>query len=303
MNGRSGGFSGHVPMVVEQTVYGERAYDIYSRLLKDRVIVLGTPIDEVSANLIVAQLLHLEAEDPEKEISLYVNCPGGQAYAALAIYDSMQYIKSDVSTICVGMAMSAGALILCGGAPGKRFALPNSKMMIHQGSAGFEGSPSDIDPRTRDHLATATLCRGDRSPQRPQHRRCPGRHRARPLHGRTRSQVVRPDRRHPQVQDPLRRLSPGPTLEANQRHRHIDPHPGGVRRGGGDPCRSGGRRPLPEARRSHARRASQAVVPVVMPVPHSQRDLVSPSLLRRCRTSRSGGCRSGRSSCPAWVGS
>src|SRR5918911_3024056 len=131
-----------VPMVVEQTSRGERAFDIYSRLLKERIVMLGTPVDDQVANLIVAQLLHLESEDPEKDISLYINSPGGMVYAGMAIYDTMQYIKPDVSTICVGMAMSMGAILLCGGAPKKRFALPNSKIMIHQGSAGFQGTPA-----------------------------------------------------------------------------------------------------------------------------------------------------------------
>jgi ATP-dependent Clp protease protease subunit len=142
-----------VPMVVEQTSRGERAYDIYSRLLKERVVMLGTPVDDQIANLIVAQLLHLEAEDPDKDINLYINSPGGVVYAGLAIYDTMQYIKPDVSTICVGMAMSMGAVLLCGGAPGKRFALPNAKVMIHQGSAGFQGTPADIEIHAKEVLA------------------------------------------------------------------------------------------------------------------------------------------------------
>src|SRR6478672_7855602 len=142
-----------VPMVIEQTNRGERSFDIYSRLLKDRIIILGTPIDETVANLVVAQLIHLESEDPDKDISLYINSPGGEAYAGLAMYDTMQYIRPDVSTICVGMAMSMGAVLLAGGAPGKRFALPNAKIMIHQGSAGFHGSPTDIDIQAREVLA------------------------------------------------------------------------------------------------------------------------------------------------------
>ena len=142
-----------VPMVVEQTSRGERAFDIYSRLLKERIVMLGTPIDDQIANLIVAQLLHLESEDPDKDINLYVNSPGGMVYAGMAIYDTMQYIKPDVSTICVGMAMSMGAILLLGGARGKRFALPNSKIMIHQGSAGFSGTPADIDIQAREVLA------------------------------------------------------------------------------------------------------------------------------------------------------
>jgi len=142
-----------VPMVVEQTSRGERAFDIYSRLLKERIVMLGTPVDDQVANLIVAQLLHLESEDPEKDISLYINSPGGMVYAGLAIYDTMQYIKPDVSTICVGMAMSMGAILLCGGAPGKRYALPNAKIMIHQGSAGFQGTPADIEIHAKEVLS------------------------------------------------------------------------------------------------------------------------------------------------------
>jgi ATP-dependent Clp protease, protease subunit len=141
-----------VPMVIEQTNRGERSFDIYSRLLKDRIIFLGTPIDDAVANLIVAQLIHLESEDPEKDISLYINSPGGMVYAGMAIYDTMQFIRPDVSTICVGMAMSMGAILLAGGAEGKRYALPNAKIMIHQGSAGFQGSPADIEIHAREVL-------------------------------------------------------------------------------------------------------------------------------------------------------
>jgi ATP-dependent Clp protease, protease subunit len=141
-----------VPMVIEQTNRGERSFDIYSRLLKDRIIFLGTPIDDAVANLIVAQLIHLESEDPEKDISLYINSPGGMVYAGMAIYDTMQFIRPDVSTICVGMAMSMGAILLGGGAEGKRYALPNAKIMIHQGSAGFQGSPADIEIHAREVL-------------------------------------------------------------------------------------------------------------------------------------------------------
>ncbi|HET7481259.1 MAG TPA: ATP-dependent Clp endopeptidase proteolytic subunit ClpP [Actinomycetota bacterium] len=142
-----------VPMVVEQTSRGERAFDIYSRLLKERIIMLGTPVDDQVANLIVAQLLHLESEDPDKDINLYINSPGGMVYAGMAIYDTMQYIKPDVSTICVGMAMSMGAILLAGGAAKKRYALPNAKIMIHQGSAGFSGTPADIDIQAREVLS------------------------------------------------------------------------------------------------------------------------------------------------------
>jgi ATP-dependent Clp protease protease subunit len=141
-----------VPMVIEQTNRGERSFDIYSRLLKDRIVFLGTAVDDAVANLIVAQLLHLESEDPDKDINVYINSPGGVVYSGMAIYDTMQFIRPDVSTICVGMAMSMGAILLAGGAPGKRFALPNAKVMIHQGSAGFQGSPADIEIQAREAL-------------------------------------------------------------------------------------------------------------------------------------------------------
>jgi ATP-dependent Clp protease protease subunit len=134
-----------VPMVVEQTSRGERAFDIYSRLLNERIVFLGTPVDDQIANLIVAQLLHLESEDPDKDISIYINSPGGSVYAGLAIYDTMQFIKPDVSTICVGIAMSMGALLLAGGANGKRMALPNAKILIHQVSSSFQGQATDIE--------------------------------------------------------------------------------------------------------------------------------------------------------------
>ncbi len=142
-----------IPMVVEQTSRGERAFDIYSRLLNERIIFLGTPIDDQVANLIVAQLLHLESEDPDKDISIYVNSPGGSVYAGLAIYDTMQFIKPDVSTICVGIAMSMGALLLAGGKEGKRRALPNSKILIHQVWGGFQGQATDIEIHARETLA------------------------------------------------------------------------------------------------------------------------------------------------------
>src|ERR1700746_2015514 len=141
-----------VPMVVEQTSRGERAFDIYSRLLNERIIFLGTPIDDQIANLIVAQLLHLESEDPDKDISIYINSPGGSVYSGLAIYDTMNFIKPDVSTICVGIAMSMGSLLLTGGAKGKRFSLPNSRILIHQPSAGFEGQSTDIEIHAREIL-------------------------------------------------------------------------------------------------------------------------------------------------------
>jgi ATP-dependent Clp protease protease subunit len=141
-----------IPMVIEQTARGEREFDIYSRLLNERIIFLGTPIDDQIANLIVAQLLHLESEDPDKDISIYINCPGGSIYSGLAIYDTMQFIKPEIQTICVGIAMSMGSLLLTGGTKEKRFALPNSRLLMHQPSAGFEGQASDIEIHAREVL-------------------------------------------------------------------------------------------------------------------------------------------------------
>jgi ATP-dependent Clp protease, protease subunit len=141
-----------VPMVVEQSPRGERSFDIYSRLLNERIVFVGTPIDDQIANLVVAQLLHLESSDPDKDISLYINSPGGVVYAGLAIYDTMQFIKPDVQTICFGVAMSMGSLLLAGGAPGKRMALPNSRILIHQPSGGFEGQSTDIEIHAREIL-------------------------------------------------------------------------------------------------------------------------------------------------------
>src|SRR6476660_4223064 len=126
-----------VPMVVEQDSRGERSFDIYSRLLRERIVFIGTPIDDQIANLVVAQLIHLESDDPDKDIAIYINSPGGQVYAGLAIYDTMQFVKPDIQTICVGIAMSMGSLLLAGGTAGKRFALPNSRILIHQPSGGF----------------------------------------------------------------------------------------------------------------------------------------------------------------------
>jgi len=143
-----------VPMVIERSARGEREYDIYSRLLNERIIFLGSPIDDQVANLIVAQLLHLESVDPDKDISLYVNSPGGSIYAGLAIYDTMQFIRPDVQTICVGVAMSMGSLLLTGGAKGKRMSLPNSRMLIHQPSAGFEGQATEIEIHAREIIKT-----------------------------------------------------------------------------------------------------------------------------------------------------
>jgi ATP-dependent Clp protease protease subunit len=141
-----------VPFVIEQTSRGERSFDIFSRLLNERVIFLGTPVVDEVANLIVAQLIHLESDDPDKDISLYINSPGGSVYAGLAIYDTMQFIKPDVSTICVGSAMSMGALLLAGGAKGKRFALPNARVLIHQVAGGYEGQATDIEIHAKEVL-------------------------------------------------------------------------------------------------------------------------------------------------------
>jgi ATP-dependent Clp protease protease subunit len=142
-----------VPTVIEKTALGERAYDIYSRLLNDRIIFLGTEINDTVANLVIAQLLFLDSQDSKKDISLYINSPGGSVYAGMAIYDTMNYVKAPVSTIVVGMAMSMAAVLLAAGSKGKRLALPNSKVMIHQGSAGFQGTPADIEITAREIIA------------------------------------------------------------------------------------------------------------------------------------------------------
>jgi ATP-dependent Clp protease, protease subunit len=139
-------------MVIERTARGEREFDIYSRLLNERIIFLGTPIDDMIANLVVAQLLHLESQDPDKDISMYINSPGGSIYSGLAIYDTMNFIKPDIQTICMGVAMSMGSLLLTGGTKGKRFSLPNSRILIHQPSAGFEGQSTDIEIHAREIL-------------------------------------------------------------------------------------------------------------------------------------------------------
>jgi ATP-dependent Clp protease, protease subunit len=141
-----------IPMVVEQSARGERSFDIYSRLLNERIVFVGSAIDDQIANLVVAQLLHLESEDPDKDISIYINSPGGVIYSGLAIYDTMQFIKPDVQTICFGVAMSMGSLLLAGGAPGKRMALPNSRILIHQPSGGYEGQSADIEIHAREIL-------------------------------------------------------------------------------------------------------------------------------------------------------
>src|SRR5512140_154382 len=143
-----------VPMVVEQTGRGERAYDIFSRLLKERIVFIGTPIDDTIASLVIAQLLFLESEDPDKDINLYINSPGGSVSSGLAIYDTMQYIRPDVSTICIGLAASMGAVLLAGGAKGKRSALPNSRIMIHQPWGGVQGTASDISIQAEEILKT-----------------------------------------------------------------------------------------------------------------------------------------------------
>jgi ATP-dependent Clp protease protease subunit len=142
-----------IPMVIEQTARGERSFDIYSRLLNERIIFLGEPVDDQIANLIVAQFLHLQSEDPDKDISFYINSPGGSIYAGMAIYDTMQYVRPDVQTICFGMAMSMGSLLLAGGTKGKRLALPNSRILIHQPSGGFQGQSADIQIHAQEILS------------------------------------------------------------------------------------------------------------------------------------------------------
>lgn len=141
-----------VPYVIEQTSRGERSFDIYSRLLADRIIFIGTPIDDQIANVVVAQLLHLQSDDPEKDISIYINSPGGSVYAGLAIYDTMKYVKCDIQTVCCGIAMSMGAFLLAGGTKGKRLATANSRIMIHQVSSGFQGQATDIEIQARETL-------------------------------------------------------------------------------------------------------------------------------------------------------
>ncbi len=143
-----------IPTVFDQTARGDRPFDIYSLLLKERIVFLGQEVDDQIANLLVAEILYLAADEPEKDIALYINSPGGMSYAGMAIYDVMQHVQCDVSTICVGMGMSAAAMILCGGTPGKRFALPNAKIMIHQGTAGTRGAPRDMEIHLREVLAT-----------------------------------------------------------------------------------------------------------------------------------------------------
>ncbi|MET0665960.1 MAG: ATP-dependent Clp protease proteolytic subunit [Acidimicrobiales bacterium] len=143
-----------IPTVVQQSARGDRAFDIFSSLLSERIVFLGQEVDDQIANLLIAQILHLEAQDPDKDINLYINSPGGLAYGGMAIYDTMQHVRCDVATICVGMGMSAAAMILCGGAEGKRFALPSAKLMIHQGSAGARGAPRDMEIHLREVMAT-----------------------------------------------------------------------------------------------------------------------------------------------------
>ncbi len=186
-------------MVIERTARGEREFDIFSRLLNERIIFLGSAVDDQVANLIVAQMLHLESQDPDKDISIYINSPGGSIYAGLAIYDTMNFIKPDVATMCVGIAMSMGSLLLAGGAQGKRMALPNSRILIHQPSAGFEGQSTDIEIHATEILKTRkrideiyAKCTGQPGGAGPP------RHGARPLLQGRSGRRVRPDRpRHP----------------------------------------------------------------------------------------------------------
>ena len=185
-----------VPMVVEQTARGERAYDIYSRLLKERVIFLVGPVEDYMANLVVAQMLFLESENPEKDIAIYINSPGGSVSAGLAIYDTMQFIKADVSTICVGQAASMGAVLLAGGAKGKRFCLPHSRVMIHQPLGGFQGQATDIEIHAREildarHRLNAILAKHTGPDDRPDQ----DGHRSRQFHDRRAGHRIWPDRR------------------------------------------------------------------------------------------------------------
>ena len=217
-----------IPMVVEQSPRGERSFDIYSRLLNERIVFIGTPVDDQVANLVVAQLLHLESEDADKDVSLYINSPGGGVYSGLAIYDTMQFIKPDVQTICFGVAMSMGSLLLAGGAPGKRMALPNSRILIHQPSGGFEGQSADIEIHAREILELRRhIDEIYAEPHRPVARARPRRHGPRPLlHGRAGARL-RPDRpRHRLARadaraDRLRGLTRGAGLDpAEQRPEH-----------------------------------------------------------------------------------
>jgi ATP-dependent Clp protease protease subunit len=162
-----------IPMVIERTARGEREFDIYSRLLNERIIFLGTPIDDQVANLVVAQLLHLESQDSEKDISMYINSPGGSIYSGLAIYDTMNFVKPDIATMCVGVAMSMGSLLLAGGTPGKRASLPNSRILIHQPSAGFQGSRrTSRSTRARSSTSVRGSTRSTRSTRTNRPRRC-----------------------------------------------------------------------------------------------------------------------------------
>ncbi len=186
-----------VPTVIEEGGRGDRAFDIYSQLLRERIVFLGQEVDDQVANLIISQILFLEARDPEKDIYLYINSPGGQAYAGMAIYDVMQHVAPDVSTICVGMGMSAAAMILCGGAAGKRFSLPNSRIMIHQGSAGTRGAPSDMEIQLREVLALTHRMSEIIAHHSGRPARAGGAgHRSRPLPDRGRGPRLRADRRH-----------------------------------------------------------------------------------------------------------
>ena len=194
-----------IPMVVERTARGEREFDIFSRLLNERIIFLGTPIEDQVANLVVAQLLHLESQDPDKDISIYINSPGGSVYSGLAIYDTMQFVKPDIHTMCVGVAMSMGSLLLAGGTKGKRAALPNSRILIHQPSAGFEGQSTDIEIHAREILNVRERVRRHlRRAHGSQQGGGARRHGARPLLQLRAGARVRPDR--PGRREPLSRV-------------------------------------------------------------------------------------------------
>ena len=221
-----------IPYVIEQTHRGERAYDIYCRLLKDRIVFLGTEIDDDVANVIIAQMLFLETEDPDKDINLYINSPGGSVTAGLAIYDTMQYVRPAVSTICIGQAASMGAVLLLAGAKGKRFALPNARIMIHQPLGGAQGQATDIEIQAKEILRLkATAERDPRQAHRPAARAGREGHRPRLLHGRRGGEGVRPHRRgglgepeEPQARGrAARSLNVAPRAQAaSRRHRLLE---------------------------------------------------------------------------------
>ena len=231
------GLDAVIPTVLDQTARGDRAYDIYSLLLKERIVFLGQEVDDQIANLLVAEILYLAGERPDQDIALYINSPGGLSYAGMAIYDVIQHVSCDVSTICVGMGMSAAAMILCGGAPGKRFALPNSKIMIHQGTAGTKGAPLDMEIHLREVLATTRRMAEIIAFHSPAAREGGARPRARLLHDPGGGQGLRAHRRD-------HHAKPGPVGRTGGRR-----HDGGARGGDGGARGGRGRRMSPPGAR------------------------------------------------------